>query len=95
LPAGTYSIDEAGPHAIALHNLQTGKSAMTTVQSAQRLSAQNPKLVFHKYGDTYFLYEVLSGSKIGMQIPESHREKEVKLATTAGAAPQEVVVALR
>jgi hypothetical protein len=66
-----------------------------TTQNEERLNSQSPKLVFHKYGDSYFLYEVWNGSNEGMKIPESKREKESKLASANGAAPQEVVVALR
>ena len=95
LPAGTYTVEPINSQAIAVRNVETRKAALINTESAERRDSQSPKLVFHKYGDTYFLYEVWNGSNLGMEIPESGREKEVKMASGNGAAPQEVVVALR
>ena len=95
LAAGTYTVQEISQHAIAIRNAETGKAVMELTQSAERLGNQSPRLVFHKYGDQYFLYEVWYGSNEGMEIPETSREKEAKLASAEGAAPQTVIVALR
>ena len=95
LPAGTYTVEEISQHSMAVRNAETRQAALINANSAERRDAQSPKLVFHKYGETYFLYEVWNGSNEGMEIPESPREKELKMASANGAAPQEVVVALR
>ena len=95
LPAGTYSVQPVADHEIAVRNAESRKAIMHQVQSAERLNSPGPKLVFHKYGDSYFLYEIWTGSNIGMEIPATAREKELKMARTEGPAPQEVVVALR
>lgn len=95
LPAGTYTVEEINSESIVVRNAETRQAALINTERAERRDSQSPKLVFHKYGDTYFLYEVWSGSNIGLEISESRHEKEVKTASANGAAPQDVVVALR
>ncbi len=95
LPAGTYTVEKLGMSAIVIRNADTLHASLINVQNAERLDPQRPKLVFHRYGDQYFLYQVWSGSTIGVEIPASRHEKEVRMARAGGAAPQEVVVALR
>jgi hypothetical protein len=70
-------------------------AAIIQFNSAEKLTEQSPKLVFHKYGDRYFLYQVWNGDKRGMELRESKYEKEAQIAANQGSAPQEVVVALR
>lgn len=81
LPAGQYSIDRAQTNVwdlvLAISNSDGRVNAMTTpVQSFEPQSAT--KLVFHRYGDQYFLYQIWpAGSLTGRAIPKSHREREV------------------
>jgi len=95
LPAATYMVSELSSHAIVIRALGTNDSAIMQYHNAERLTNQSPKLVFHKYGDRYFLYQVWSGSSIGMELPTSKFEKELQTAANQSPAPQEVVVALR
>lgn len=95
LPAGTYAIDELASHVIGVRNTASNQEKMISMHSAERLNDQSPKLVFHKYGDSYFLYQVWTGSSEGLEINQSKREKEANLASNQGSAPQDVVVALR
>lgn len=94
LPAGTYNVSEMSQHAILIRNAHTSKAAMINAQAAEKLNPQSPKLVFHEYGDRYFLYQAWDGSTEGVQFPESKLEKEYR-ASNQGAAPQEIVLALR
>ena len=81
LPAGQYWIGRAQPNAgdlvLAISNSDSRANAITT--SVQTLEPQNAtKLVFHRYGDQYFLYQIWpAGSLTGRAIPKSHREREV------------------
>lgn len=95
LPAATYTVSELSSHAMVIRAADYSGGTIIQYQSAEKLNSQSPKLVFHKYGDRYFLYEVWSGSNEGMEIRESKFEKEIKLAGNQTSAPQEIVVALR
>ena len=95
LPAATYMVTELGSHAIVIRSIETNEGAIIQYHNAERMAKQSPKLVFHKYGDRYFLYQVWSGSSVGMELPESKFEKELQTASNQTPAPQEVVVALR
>jgi hypothetical protein len=81
LPAGQYTIGRAQPTTgdlvLAISNLNSRANAMTT--SVQTLERQNAtKLIFHRYGDQYFLYQVWpAGSLTGRAIPKSNREREI------------------
>ncbi len=58
---------------------------------------QNPKLVFDKIGDRYFLSQIwMTQSESGLQLPASKLEKEVRMSANAEPAGAEtVVIALR
>jgi hypothetical protein len=96
LPAGSYQVKDAAMNVVLVQSAHGSDTAMIQCHSAEKLEAQSPKLVFHKYGDRYFLYQIwTSGNKTGMELRESKYEKEAQLAINQGSAPQEVVVALR
>jgi hypothetical protein len=50
-----------------------------------------PELVFHKYGNSYFLSEIWTGLGQGRQLPKSEREKELARETRGS----EVAVSLQ
>lgn len=95
LPAGTYDVKDLSMSAVLVQSAHGSASAMVQIHSAEKLSAQSPKLVFHKYGDHYFLYQVWNGERNGMELRKSRLEKELQFANNQGSALQEVVVALR
>lgn len=66
-------------------------------QREERLEYQSAKLVFHKYGDKYFLADVWNGAgNTGLHIPASKWEEEIKSEYRASTPHmEEVVVALR
>lgn len=50
-----------------------------TSNSAQSGQALNAKLVFHRYGDTYFLSQVwMSGERTGRELSKSRRERAIE-----------------
>lgn len=69
--------------------------AMTNAKSGGLDSKISPRLVFHKYGDQYFLAAVWGGDHDGRTLPKSKRErmleKEMRVARQAGAAAMEIV----
>ena len=81
LPAGEYSLksmDEQGT-ALAIRNLNS-KTANLVLSSSCRSpkSAGQTKLLFHRYGNHYFLSQIwIEGSYAGRELPRSTQEKEV------------------
>jgi hypothetical protein len=95
LPAANYQVSEIGDHTLMIRSANGKEGLLIHYDGAEKLEAQSPKMVFHKYGDRYFLYQVWYGDKEGMEFNKSKLEKEQQLASNQGSAPQEVVVALR
>jgi hypothetical protein len=94
LPAGEYTIQKL---ALSSQTLVIRSSDGQTQRMVQpnRCEAMNApgqsKLVFHKYGDEYFLAEIwVAGNNSGHQFPKSRRETQVARDYTA---PKTVVIA--
>lgn len=81
LPAGVYAIrqitDEG--NAILVQNIQNnaGVVRLTSLKKAAA-SESRAKLVFHRYGQRYFLAEVWDGSPNGRALSKSSAEKAVE-----------------
>jgi hypothetical protein len=56
LPAGRYVVVAAGDYHIRISTPRAGLYVLT--QGASRTDSASSKLVFHRYGDTYFLSAV-------------------------------------
>jgi hypothetical protein len=78
LPAGHYVISRLND-SLGIHDSRN-QGLFVTTHSAQRPAGENTsKMVFHRYGDTYFLEEVWVGSSsIGRALFPSHAEYKVK-----------------
>jgi hypothetical protein len=78
-PAGQYTVrqmNDVGNLAIVGGGSALAIASSHSVQSAgtQRLT----KLVFHRYGDRYFLYQVwVQGENTGRQLPRTSLEREL------------------
>jgi hypothetical protein len=84
LPAGEYTIDAAtwgsGPIWIRNRDFKHGTGSLIT-PSRNKGTAQNSELVFHRYGDTYFLHKLsLEGFDYSSIVPKSKTEREIELA---------------
>ena|SRR5215831_12851468 len=96
MPAGTYSVSEIGDSEIRVANSESSAVVLMHGQREERLTYQSAKLVFHKYGDKYFLAEVWNGAgNTGLQLPAGKMEQEMRAASKAAGGSTEVVVALR
>ncbi len=74
LPAGHYIV-AAMDDTVRIFNSQTTGLYLPT-HSASRSSTDGPKLVFHRYGDTYFLSVMwIGGNAIGRELPRSKAER--------------------
>jgi len=80
LPSGTYTItsDIASPNVIVIRNGEQHLAIMSTVYTDDQNSKKNV-LVFHRYGDQYFLSEILcSSSGMNLELPTTKQDKKVQ-----------------
>jgi hypothetical protein len=81
LPAGQYMIESLGSvdGRTLLRSLDMKPKAWVNAFSLQSLNTcERTKLVFHRYGDRYFLAEIwVAGNSSGHELPKSPREVEV------------------
>lgn len=97
LRAGEYQVrplNDAG-NVIVIGN-QDGDRALQQSTRAERNEKQlHAKLVFHKYGNTYFLSQIwMAGESSGREIPKTRQERAMERELNAIAAnghPYEVV----
>ena len=93
LPAGTYEIRRVGgdPYVLYIQNVDDREEVtifITTLVDELNLNRQSA-LLFHRYGDSYFLAEVRSryeGITRGLQSSEEERRMERELASNNKAA---------
>jgi hypothetical protein len=81
LPAGTYGVDalQGNADTLVVHSSDWKLSAAAIVAAGgEAQSSANPKLVFHRYGDEYFLSAVRSPERVyplGVSRPEQRLAK--------------------
>jgi hypothetical protein len=81
LPAGEYSVrsvDDQG-RVLAIRGLTTNTANLVISNSCQTMKpVSQTKLIFHRYGDRYFLNQILvGGMNAGHELPANPREREV------------------
>lgn len=94
LPAGEYSVQNViwGNESVQLIRSLGGSDSFVvgTLQADGKNNDSSPCLVFHRYGDQYFLSQIWYGSDSGRELSKSRREKEL----AGHEAPREVAVML-
>ena len=101
--AGDYEVNAAtlGAEAMVIRNEDSRRAITRLTNPIVTMSPKSSaRLVFHKYGDTYFLAEVWSGGDYnGRQLLESKRERSLRHEMRALAQAQfervELVAVLR
>lgn len=101
LPAGAYSVRQISQNSMLIESADGQKrviaQATGRVQLDANEKASQEKLVFHQYGNQYFLSQVWmvrgsDGRELSQSRAERQAAKEQKLATS-GAKPKKVEVA--
>ncbi|HXF41209.1 MAG TPA: hypothetical protein VN687_15950 [Blastocatellia bacterium] len=106
LPAGKYTIQSAGVNfnrVIRLTSDDGKETVFLLTHTAQSIQSRDETVViFHRYGDQYFLFQVWAiGDTIGSEIPKSSLEREAERGIdnekgqSASGEPVEVVIAAR
>jgi opacity protein-like surface antigen len=95
LPAGTYQVSyNTAKTAILIRSQDDRFHALTAIHPADP-STSDSEVVFTKYGDQYFLHEVLcSAVAMNVEIPTSKLEKQARIQE-AQLPNSETVAALR
>jgi hypothetical protein len=87
LAAGTYEVTAgAGSPTLCIRNLDNKSVANIMTNAAQNSKVpEKSVLVFHKYGDTYFLNRLwLANTDAGRELPPSRLERELARNAVAG-----------
>lgn len=97
LPAGEYRVEKVrdGSPVLLIRSTEGSPAiiVMTSPASANE-PQEKAKLIFHRYGNHYFLAQVWSaGSSSGRELPKSAKEKEQVLARNE--APDQVTIVAR
>ena len=83
LPAGTYTMwrDSSMSHVMYLEDRDNGIRVIALSSAVASVDEKSSELVFHKYGEQYFLSEIRSaGSSTDTQLPVSGAEKRARAA---------------
>jgi hypothetical protein len=78
LPPGDYTISTTGGGVLFLRGDTRGAVVLTNGLESWKES--NPKMVFYRYGDRYFLRELWTGGGAGRELPRLRVERDLKAA---------------
>lgn len=93
LPSGKYRVGRARRDAddtvLSIADVDGRLRVLRSSHAVQMFSAKdNPTLVFHRYGNQYFLFQVWpAGETTGRQLYRSHAEREVQRSLAANLSP--------
>jgi hypothetical protein len=99
LPAGNYTLgtDVTSPRILKISDRTQHANALAVAMPAEEQKHKVNQLVFHKYGDQYFLCEIRSEqSSLNVQLPTTKQEKRARTETQVAGLPanSEVMIAL-
>ena len=97
MPPGRYMVTSAANGFLQIHDTEVADNQMfLPVNSIYSNSPKDAKLVFHRYGDTYFLAEVWNGKGVvGKQVVKSNAEKEILAGRFNASRPKAEVAVVR
>lgn len=95
LHSGTYTVISDFPNVIEILNNKQHVEVLSLVNAADNKS-KSRKLVFNRYGNQYFLSEILcSSEQMNLQLPTSKLEKRVQHQEASLPSNYQTYVALR
>src|SRR5260370_39459499 len=99
LPAGNYTLgtDVTSPRSLKISDRTQHAHALAMSMPAAEEKRKSNHLVFHKYGDQYFLCEIRSQeSSLNVELPTSKQEKRARAETEQAGlrVHDEVMIAL-
>jgi hypothetical protein len=92
MPQGAYRVDEVSNGGVVALKTMHAAKAITTFNLTGKSMNEAPRLVFRRYGNTYFLAEIWAGDRsTGHALPRSAHEKEI---AKEGSTPMLAVIRL-
>ena len=92
MPRDTYRVSKFGGHTDVFMISSLRHSVILFGQPDGRRTDESPRLVFHKYGDQYFLREFWTGGSTGFSLPESREERQAVGRIAGRSTPERIVV---
>jgi hypothetical protein len=93
---GRYLVSSAANGTLRIADTEVADNQMfVPVISIYSNTPNDAKLVFHRYGDTYFLAEVWNGNTLGREVLKSKAEKEILAGRLNPSRPKAEVAVLR
>jgi hypothetical protein len=88
MPAGVYEIHRASTNVLTLKGKANRETVFMLVHATETRKAQDQgNLVFHRFGDTYFMGQIWeAGVNFGAECTKSQAEKEIARAENRPAA---------
>jgi hypothetical protein len=94
LPPGTYTITLASSGVVQLRNRQEQISMGTTVLPDNRKSDNGGELVFTRYGNQFFLHEILCDyASMNVNLPTTRAEKRVHMQEAKVESTKQILLA--
>jgi len=101
LPAGEYEIKRItmAPDGLIISGVNNREHEIFDTEPVSRWKAPNRgEIIFHRYGDSYFLSEVFAGGEqAGREVPVSDQEKTLRREMASNgnkAEPEKVAIAV-
>ena len=96
LPKGTYSFKKNSENIILIRSNSRRLSSLAMVTQDGHSAPGGGVLTFHRYGDQYFLSQILSDSaNMSLKVPTSKRERKTQLQQARVIQPELTLVAAR
>jgi hypothetical protein len=96
MPAGTYKIEPAQAGMVWIRSVDGKSNAVILAQTNASTTAAPAKLVFNKYGDHYFLSELLKANgEPEMTFSQSKLEKRLRTEEASLASEGKTLIALK
>lgn len=92
MPRDTYRVSKLGGHTDVFMISGFRHSAILLGQPEGPGTDDSPRLVFHRYGDSYFLREVRLAGSTGFFLPETRQERDVQERIAGRSTPDVIVV---
>lgn len=96
LPAGTYRIIESGSGVVLLRNQEhLGLTALSMSVPRYSTTSDPGMLVFNRYGNQYFLRQILCADAMSVDLPTSAVEKRAKVQEARLSQTTHVLLAMK
>ena len=94
LPRDVYRISRLTGHldVVQISGARSGAIVISQPEGPDRTDP-SPRLVFHRYGDSYFLREIRMPDNVGLALPATRLERDAAEKIASNAAPEVIVLA--